>query len=75
MLDEIPDVCSSCFKVMLKSLGSRSRNQEEGNRAFSPSRSIKKHFQWLVTASTYNHFAHHENISLVRSYFRGKTKS
>jgi len=36
VLDEIPNVYSSCFKVTLKSLDSRSRN-----RAISPSRNAK----------------------------------
>jgi len=57
VLDEIPDVCNSCFKVTLTSLDSRSCNQGEGIWAFSPSWNFQKHFQLLRTASSYKHFA------------------
>jgi len=56
VLDEIPDLCSSCFKETLPSLASRSRNQEEGNWAISPSQNFQKHVQLLGTLSSYNHF-------------------
>jgi len=66
VLDEISNVCSSCFEMTLKVIDSRSRIQGESNRAFSPSRNFQKHFQLLGAASSCNHFALHENISLVR---------
>jgi len=65
LLVEIPHVCNCCFKATLTSPDSKSRNQGEGNRAFSPSRNFQKHFKLLGTASSYKHFAPHQNISLV----------
>jgi len=44
LLDEIPDVCSSCFKVTLTSLASRSHNEEEINRAIFPLPKCSKTF-------------------------------
>jgi len=58
VLHEIPDVCSSCFKMKRKSLDCRSRNQGQSNRAFSPSRNFQKHFRLLGGASSCNHFHH-----------------
>ena len=66
VLDEIPDVCNSCFKMTLKSLDSRSCNQGESNRAFSPSRNFQKYFQLLGAAKSCNHFALRDIISLLR---------
>jgi len=46
-LDEIPDVCSSCFYVMLTSLASRSRNQGVSNWTIPP-RNFQKHVELLA---------------------------
>ena len=44
VLDDIPDVCSSCFKVTLSRRASRSRNQGKGNRAILPLPKVSKTF-------------------------------
>jgi len=43
-LDEIPDVCSSCFKVTLTNLDSRSRNQVGGSTGHFPFPKFSKTF-------------------------------
>jgi len=53
LLDEIPDVFSSCFKMTLKSLDCRSRNQGESNRAFPLPEIFKKIFNcWVQHQAT-----------------------